>query len=101
MERIVARDQNRVQETSEEKLSSLLPLSRFLSIATRDNCKRQEKRKRELGASEGNRVEKNKRRKTRHEKKRKSKGTKKTKRNGRDKSHAPKRKELNKSINYY
>jgi len=42
MERIVARDQSRVQETSEEKLSSLLPLSRSLSIATRDNCKRQE-----------------------------------------------------------
>jgi hypothetical protein len=42
MERIVARDQNRVQETSEEKLSSLLPLSRSLSIATRDNCKRRE-----------------------------------------------------------
>jgi hypothetical protein len=42
MERIVARDQNRVQETSEEKLSSLLPLSGSLSIATRDNCKRQE-----------------------------------------------------------
>jgi hypothetical protein len=42
MERIVARDQNRVEDTSEEKLSSLLPRSRSLSLATRDNCKRQE-----------------------------------------------------------